>query len=207
MELILISESKLKIMLSASDMQQYALDCKAIDYDNTETRRAFWSILDEAKHKTGFDAASEKVFIQLYPSKEGGCEIYVTKLGIVCGTNNALCEKQLTSITDLKQAKTYDKQSDSATRSATYSFACLDLLLDACRIANLRGFNGESSAYRVGNKAYYLTINDAQSIPPIINSLLLEFSVSESNEFIEYYIKEHGEAICHNNAVKTLSGY
>ena len=71
MELILISDSKLKIMLTRDDMQQYALNCDTIDYDNTETRRAFWSILDEAKHRTGFDAAAERVFIQLYPSKEG----------------------------------------------------------------------------------------------------------------------------------------
>lgn len=38
MELILISDSKLKIMLTRDDMQQYALDCDTIDYDNTETR-------------------------------------------------------------------------------------------------------------------------------------------------------------------------
>ena len=81
MELIRINENKLKIMLSEGDMKQYALDCASLDYDNTETRRAFWSILDEAKHQTGFDAASQRVFVQLYPSKEGGCEMFVTKLG------------------------------------------------------------------------------------------------------------------------------
>lgn len=71
MELILISDSKLKIMLTRDDMQQYALDCDTIDYDNTETRRAFWNILDEAKHRTGFDAAARA---GVYPalSVEGG---------------------------------------------------------------------------------------------------------------------------------------
>ena len=64
MELILISENKLKITLTECDMKQYDLDCDDIDYDNTETRKAFWSILDEAKHRTGFDAASQRVFIQ-----------------------------------------------------------------------------------------------------------------------------------------------
>ena len=82
MELIVISNSKLKIMLTSEDMREYSLDCNTLDYENTETRRAFWSILDEAKQRTGFDAASEKVFVQVYPSKKGGCEMYVTKLGM-----------------------------------------------------------------------------------------------------------------------------
>ena len=57
MDMILISDTKLKVMLSPLDMEELALSGDDIDYNNTETRRAFWSILDEAKHKTGFDAA------------------------------------------------------------------------------------------------------------------------------------------------------
>ena len=82
MDLILINDSKLKIILTQDDMASYALTCDNIDYDNTETRRAFWDILDAAKHKTGFDAASERVYVQVYPSKGGGCEMYVTKLSL-----------------------------------------------------------------------------------------------------------------------------
>ena len=68
MELILINEKKLKIMLSPEDMREYEIDPDSVDYDKTETRRAFWSILDEAKHRTGFDAASERVlFCQSIP--------------------------------------------------------------------------------------------------------------------------------------------
>ena len=102
MELILISDKKLKVMLSASDMQKYELDNDTIDYDNTETRRAFWQILDEAKHKTGFDAASEKVFIQVYPSRGGGCEMYVTKLGAL---SSALPEDALSRKTSFSMLR------------------------------------------------------------------------------------------------------
>ena len=80
MELILINTSKLKIMLTPDDMKRYSLDIDKMNYDNTETRRVFWNILDTAKHETGFDAASDRVCIQVYPSKGGGCEMYVTKL-------------------------------------------------------------------------------------------------------------------------------
>ena len=67
MELIRIGDSKLKITLTSDDMTQYDLDCDTMDYDNTETRKAFWDILDHAKQITGFDAAGDRVFVQLYP--------------------------------------------------------------------------------------------------------------------------------------------
>lgn len=50
-------------------MIKYDLTCDKIDYDNTETRKAVWSILDYAKHETGFDAAAGRIYIQVYPEK------------------------------------------------------------------------------------------------------------------------------------------
>ena len=94
MELILISSSKLKIMLSDADMEKYDLTAETVDYDNTATRRAFWSILDDAKNETGFDAASDRLFIQMYPSKDGGCEMFVTKLGTLCGEEPPLAPER-----------------------------------------------------------------------------------------------------------------
>ena len=81
MELILISESKLKVMLTADDMRHYNLDCETIDYDTAPSRRAFRHILDDARAQTGFDTGKDKIFVQLYPGKSGGCEMFVTKLG------------------------------------------------------------------------------------------------------------------------------
>ena len=49
MELICISDAKLKIVLTAEDMEHYGIRCDTADYANTETRRAVWAILDEAK--------------------------------------------------------------------------------------------------------------------------------------------------------------
>ena len=40
MELIKISDTKLKIMLSAEDMARYAIASESLNYENTETRRA-----------------------------------------------------------------------------------------------------------------------------------------------------------------------
>ena len=76
----LIREDKLKVLLTPFDMMKYELTCEKLDYENTETRKAIWSILDHAKHETGFDAAIGKIRIEVYPEKSGGCAIYITKL-------------------------------------------------------------------------------------------------------------------------------
>ena len=81
MELIVISESKLKIMLSAPDMAKYELESARMDCRDIHTREAFRHIFDDARTKIGFDTEGERLFVQLYTSKEGGCEIFVTKLG------------------------------------------------------------------------------------------------------------------------------
>ena len=80
MELLLITDSRLKISLTAADMASYDLSAESLDYANTGTRSAIWQILDIAKHRTGFDAADGRILLQVYPSVCGGCEMFVTKL-------------------------------------------------------------------------------------------------------------------------------
>ena len=83
MELILIDQTKLKIMLTAPDMQHYALDTsrlEGISCTDTHTREVFRHIFHDAEEKTGFHTEGEKILVQMYTSKCGGCEIFVTKL-------------------------------------------------------------------------------------------------------------------------------
>ncbi len=81
MELIIIDEKKMKIMLTAPDMRHYELRAERMDCADEHTRRAFRHIFDDARLQTGFDTAGERLFVQLFTSKGGGCEIFVTKLG------------------------------------------------------------------------------------------------------------------------------
>ncbi len=139
MELLRINDRKLKVMLTKEDLADLSLTCDTIDYDNTETRRAFWSILDEAKHKTGFDAAKDKVYVQVYPSRSGGCEIYVTRLSE--GTASApvsFCKSLFPERT-------------------LFRFEKLEDMLSACACLAECGFASCSSAY-CETHAYYLFV-------------------------------------------------
>ncbi len=83
MELLVISESKLKVMLDKEDMEKYGLLGSELDYDDPPTRKKLLRVLDDVKEQSGFDTAADKLLIQLYPSKDGGSEMFVTKLGLL----------------------------------------------------------------------------------------------------------------------------
>ncbi len=185
MELILISNSKLKIMLSPDDMREHRLCCDSVDYSNTETRRAFWSILDEAKQQTGFDAASSRVYIQLYPSRSGGCELYVTKLLPECREGRS------------------DKASEG--RELIYRFEGIDPMLRVCRRLSLTGFDGSASAYIDEEKRAWLCLFCVDEHELDRLAFIGEFGEECDPSSSHAYIAEHGRCICPQEAIERLA--
>lgn len=185
MELILISDSKLKIMLTHEDMRRYELDTKSCRGDDRETRKAFRSILDEVKHQTGFDAASDRVFIQMYPSKEGGCELFVTKLGLLCP----------------------DREADDRPTRHAYVFGRLEDLLSVCRRLRQTDWQGESAAWRDGSGRYYLWLTHTAVSPHAPLSpyaFISEYGSEEDADRLRLYIDEYGHPIKVGDAVALL---
>ena len=199
MELLPINEQKIKIMLSHEDLAAWQLSPDTIDYNTTETRRAFWGILDEAKKKTGFDAAKEKVFVQLYPAKNGGCEMYVTKLHE---------SDDSAPITFTKGLPSFEK--------SLYAFSRLEDMLSACARLAECGFSSESTAYAELH-TYYLSLGSTSTAKKRSrDSVTLCDLVSEYGKKVENtkeaWLCEHGECICPDHAVEhyatlAASGY
>lgn len=182
MELILISESKLKVMLTADDMRHYNLNCETMDQDTAPSRRAFWNILDEARAQTGFDPGGEKVFVQLYPSKTGGCEMFVTKIG------GAKFESAQSS---------RRKKTAPPCREHAYAFSSLSHLLLACR--RLRGtFTGTSKAFVDREKREYFLILSEEA------SVLAEYEAHKCKSREIPYILEYCRCFC-DDAAQTLA--
>ena len=74
-----LCEKGIVISISGEEMREYGISSGNIDGSTTEARKALWSILDRAKRETGFDAARSRVEIQVYPEKNGGCELFVMR--------------------------------------------------------------------------------------------------------------------------------
>ena len=190
MELLRIGDKKLKVTLSGEDMEHYRLDSESMDYDTTETRSAFWQILDEAKHKTGFDAGGGKIFVQIYPSRAGGCEMYVTLVG----------EEEQTPVSEDPPPLT----------EGIYCFDTLDVLLKVCCILERLGYSEKSEAY-TSDGAFYLAINERRrtgvygSRPLGEYSFLEEYGTRLSGGVRLAYLREHGKCLCDDGAVALFS--
>lgn len=83
MEAVRIGDHKLKLSLSAEESRKYGIDGSADCRDTASVRKNVWQVLDAAKGITGFEPSGDKLLVQFYPMREGGCEIFVTKLGVL----------------------------------------------------------------------------------------------------------------------------
>jgi len=199
MELTPIGKEKLEIALTQKDMERFRLTAERLDYKNTETRRAVWTILDTAKRKTGFDAAKGQIRIDALPGKNGGCVIFITKTD-----QNEQAEKKMNG--EKEKSNTHEKPIKTV-----YGFSDISTLLCACRFLESRAYTGESSAYAENEKntknRYYLSLSSREKSPYAVFEAMFiaEFGKKISEEHAYAYIKEHCKCICEKNAVKVLS--
>ena len=80
MKLSRSGENTLRVSLSGEELEGYDLTEKEFDYEHPEGKRVIREIFDKAKREMGFDVESKKVYVQLYPKKDGGCEIFVIRM-------------------------------------------------------------------------------------------------------------------------------
>ena len=62
------------------DEDKYNKWTDMLDSIDDQGKQAFNKILDEAKLKCGFSTNGKRIFVQLFPSKDGGCEMFITRL-------------------------------------------------------------------------------------------------------------------------------
>lgn len=237
MELILISNTKLKIMLNEYDMQQYKIGNDS-DCAEPATRHAIRSLLERAREQIGFNTEGEEIFVQLYTSKRGGCELFVTKCANTEPADSLLEEvkKQIPSekLSTDKRAKkashlpdrpqhTYEnstipiekemkkpihKQTPSG--RIAFSFPDCQSLIKVCRILYRSAICPESRAFadQEGN-CYLLLLNTGMSAFARLDRLtfILEYGKRENPDCLTSYISEHGKVICDERAIETLYAF
>ncbi len=192
MEHIIISPGKMKLMLTRADLEHYELELSSLDSEDTVTRRAFRELLDDVKEMSGFDASDDKVFIQLYPSRDGGAEIYITRL-------------------TAKREAEGEKEPEFINISTVYGFGTLSDMISACAHTKDEEMPDLSSAWS-GEGGYYLL---AEDIVPYRNRfydkkrlkkhhIIGDYGKIIDNQTAVFYVKEHCFCFCEKNAVKML---
>lgn len=194
MDFIRIGSNKLKIMLTREDAARYALCPDTADHTEEKTRRAFRAILTDIKEKTDFDAAEDKVYIQIFPSREGGCELFVTKMGVPLSPKHA---------GGGKAERTQRKK-----REVMLYFTDLAGLVAACKRLSSAKFKGESRVWLDDLHRYWLSL--CEEGDPLTArhdyACLLEYGAMENRDNALLMLCEHGKELAPKNAVAIFSG-
>ena len=209
MEFLMISESKLKVMLTSDDLAEFSISAESLDYGNTETKRMFWDILGRAKQSIGFDTDGHRVLVQLYPSRDGGCEMFISRLGSVCCTS---CEdegeKETISVVAQGSAqRTHPKKNREL---AAFGFDTMERMLAVCRRLSDMSYKGESEAYLGDDRRCYLFLTNVEAseyLPFDEYSFIGEFGTAENVSVLRHFVGEHARTICRENAVGCLSQF
>jgi negative regulator of genetic competence, sporulation and motility len=230
MELILISNTKLKIMLNESDMRQYRISEEA-DCAEPDTRRAIRNLLEKAREQIGFNTEGSEIFVQLYTSRKGGCELFITKTSLEEPAQRAkeeikssvkasekkpkrqsslpekpLPERDVQQVLQSAEAKKQKPRLQEGGRIA-FSFPDVRSLCKVCKILKDSGVTPKSRAFADGDgNCYLLLLNTGLSAYARLDKLtfILEYGKRENPDCLSSYISEHGKEICSQNAIETL---
>ncbi|MBO7273516.1 MAG: adaptor protein MecA [Clostridia bacterium] len=200
MELIRISNSKLKIMLTPMDMRQFELSTDNFYDDSEKMHRSFRLLLDEVKRQSGFEADDHRISVQYFPSREGGCEMFISNLS---GDK----EKGSCALTPAQEMQPAPRTRGSFSRSFAYRFDGLDELLSVCRRLLPMDYINASSAWRDDGGQYYLFLNTFAASPfatPEELYFVVEYGTIENASQLRLYLAEHGTVLCAEDAIGKL---
>ena len=202
MDLIRISDTKLKIMLTSSDMTHYNLHNDNISIADQHVRRVLRRLLEDAKEKTGFETDMTRIYVQMYPCVDGGCELFISKPD----ANEENCTLPILSPT-IKQGRALRASERHGFDMCIYSFLALEHLIAVCKRLDSIGFCGQSRVYVDRERTYYLVLTDF-SAPSLYSPddycFLGEYGNRENARTLQAYLGEYCSVICKENAVKLL---
>lgn len=205
MELIMINDKKMKIMLTEKELYRYNLECGSFSMENEDQRHAFRKVLSDACKMGGFDNRSSRLMVQMYPSKKGGCEIFVTKME----SCDHECKKALppSPIVVGIDCNGMPCKADDSFCTECYCFDRFSHLVTVCKQLLICKYSGSSNAYVSPSSTYYLVLSDMQRIGTDKSYDMLSFIgefAKRSDVRALGYIEDHCRSICERDAVSTL---
>lgn len=203
MELILINERKLKVMLSNDDMIRYDLCGFEERISGNDINACFGEMLRDVRGRIGFCADGERLCMQYYPCRGGGCELYITKID----TDSA---QQPPESATKKNAKLKTAADNSARSGLSVTFENINDMITACRtIADDAAEIPASSAFVCKDESHASLLIFHKMPHERILTLLTEFGTLTSTDTQWNDIRQDGRytPIAAGNAIDVLSKF
>lgn len=204
MELIPINPQKLKIILSCDDMLLFDITSSELDYSSEKTRKALMCILERAKSETGFDAENHRLYIEVFPSLDGGCEMFLTK--------RSMLSYEAESKSKLHFKRKYGSCSGRINANGSYIARSenIDDIIELCIRLKKEIFTGSSSLY--AKDGQFILKLEFQSKYPRFSSddeksflFICDYcEIKNEDKVYSAYLEEHAKKIIKENAVEEI---
>ena len=196
MDIISVNENKLKVILSTEDLEGFSLRADELDYSRPETRLLLKCLLIRAKSEVGFEAEGNRLLVQLYPSKRGGGEIYITKIGALSdceytdGENDCdVFSSELLDYSDGSYDSFYKTTEKESQLDTFIRFEDINAIIGYSKRLISIGYSGPAKAYytkRHGSFVFFMYISGLPEYPAKLSpsELAAEYGqkiTSESN--------------------------
>ena len=187
LEIIKINDMAIKITLLPSEAKEYEIPNISFG-DESEIKGAFARLLKLVKEKVGFNFSSKKILAEIFPSRDGGYEIFIS---------HTKRENQM-----------YREKGESALQRPKYQLIYSvdeidNLLLILNRLSEL-SYEIKCSVYYDGEgEKYYLILEDV-SKKDLFIGFIGEFARSIRPSYIKH-VEEYYRCISKNAAIKDLS--
>ena len=188
-------------MLTATDMLHFEMNTDRLGEDSEQMRRSFRLLMREVRRKIAFDLDDRRVSVQYFPSREGGCEMFVSSL-----PQNEDKKRSLAAV-PAAPLPAKPQKAQSFRRESAYRMKEIGDLLRACERLRASRFCGESRAYRDRRGGYFLLVGFVSASPvrfPEEISFLSEYGELCNLTQIRIYIREHASLIS-ERAVEELA--
>lgn len=187
MEFIRIGKGKLKVLLSAKELDEYGIRIEDGDCEASRIKQALGDIFEQSEKQAGFKVGRDRALVQLYPTGDGG-EMFITKLSFVGDREK-------------KAILSSEGMTVSNKKSKTYRFNSLE---EAARAARAIGDEKLRSDLFYSNfGCYYLRVEELTIGALYRSDVLLEFG--EEAELPLDISEEGGRLLISRNAIEMLS--
>ena len=187
LEIIKINDTAIKITLLPSEAKEYEISDITMG-DESDIKGSFARLLKVAKEKVGFNFSSKKILAEIFPSKDGGYEIFISHT------------KRENQMYREKGEAPYQRPK----YQLIYSVDNIDtLLLILSRLKCISRDIYSSAYYDEEGEKYYLILEDV-SKKDLFLGFLGEFASSVRPSYIKY-VEEYYKCISKSNAVTDLS--
>ncbi len=181
MEYIKINEKNAILSLSAEEAAEYRGE------DGIAVKR----IVREAEERYGCSHLDGRLYVQMYEMKDGGCELFLTRLGERRREMATLSETNSMIPTEYHRCMYRDE-------CAVYVFDKLEALLLCCKMIDGAGYRGRSEAYADRTRGEYYLVLERKSDYPA------EMMGRECSTDIITYVREHCKQIFGERAATLL---